>query len=63
MTSNDILEALCSWDIRNPYFVVTDYSNEEIKEHEKRIKSNGCSCHNCFYGRSELANELLKRRG
>ena len=49
MTREEIKQNLCWYDERNP-----DYSgNREYKKKE-------CSCDNCFYGRDELANELLK---
>lgn len=48
MTRTEILERLCYYDPRNP-----DYNGEE--------KGDGkCYCDNCFYGRTVLANELLK---
>lgn len=51
MDEKDILEKLCYYDSRNP-----DYQGEDFKPEDK------CYCDNCFYGRSELANEILLLR-
>lgn len=48
-----ILSNLCSYDLRNPNCCFTE---EEIKEY----KPINCSCDNCFYGRTELAIEILR---
>jgi hypothetical protein len=50
-----VLENLCYYDKRNPDCTIDD---EEIAE-RKTIKIK-CSCDNCFYGRTELAEEILK---
>jgi hypothetical protein len=68
-----ILEKLCWYDKRNPNCSLDD---EELKERLeskklalKNLKSKGvkiteydssCPCDNCFYGRTELAEEILK---
>jgi hypothetical protein len=52
MTIEDIYESLCAYDPRNP-----DYD----KDCEREPRTN-CSCDNCFYGRDELALEILKLR-
>lgn len=63
MNNNAILEELCYYDPRNPDCSCT---LEELLEDgidvEKRLKGESfkCSCENCFYGRTELATELLK---
>lgn len=48
MELEDVLENLCVYDNRNPL----KFSDEERKE--------DCYCDNCFYGRTELAEEILK---
>lgn len=65
MTTEKILQSLCYYDKRNPDCTADE---EEIKSHKERLlkvskKSaydTKCSCDNCFYGRTELAEELLK---
>ena len=53
MEIQKILENLCVYDKRNPdYDVMTN--NGEWK------KQKDCYCDNCFYGRTQLAEELLK---
>jgi len=54
MELKEILDNLCYYDKRNPqgYY---EFEDEEI-EHSK----DDCYCDNCFYGRHNLANELLK---
>ncbi len=63
MTDKEIKEKLCYNDLRNPDGV-NSYgllSKEDIKEwgygnHAQK----DCSCDNCFYGKTQLAEELLK---
>lgn len=39
----------------------TIYNQEEIQEHKQRIQEGEiCYCENCFYGRTELAQEILR---
>ena len=65
ITHQEILTRLCYYDNRNPECTA---SAEDIKDHEESLLrqskklgyKKGCSCDNCFYGRTELANELLK---
>jgi hypothetical protein len=49
MDKKEILENLCYYDKRNP----NAYGIEERKPKK-------CFCDNCCYGRTKLANELLK---
>lgn len=49
MDLEQIKEKLCYNDERNPY-----YLNGE--------PSNNCFCDNCFYGRTQLAEEILRLR-
>jgi hypothetical protein len=65
MEKKEILEALCYYDKRNPDCSVDDEEIEDHKESLLRVfKKLGynktCSCDNCFYGRTKLAEELLK---
>ena len=50
MIEEDILEDLCVYDPRSPYFT-------ELLD---KPESKDCYCDNCFYGRSKLAIEILK---
>jgi hypothetical protein len=52
---------LCTYDIRNPDGAITWATEEEIKEEQLFIKSHErCSCDNCFYGRTPLAELILE---
>lgn len=54
MNQQDILGNLCSYDKRNPSFA-------ELFGDDKPNKGTGdCYCDNCFYGRTELAEEILR---
>ncbi len=59
MTKEEVLESLCYYDKRNPDCTADD---DEIEIHQKELSKKGknCSCDNCFYGRTKLAEELLK---
>jgi hypothetical protein len=65
MKHSEILSNLCYYDKRNPDCTA---DNEEIEEHKKMLEraskkigyEKSCSCDNCFYGRTKLAEELLK---
>jgi hypothetical protein len=59
MEEKEILENLCYYDKRNPDSTIDD---EDIEAYQKSLlkKNKTCSCDNCFYGRTKLANELLK---
>jgi hypothetical protein len=47
MTHTEILTKLCAYDKRNP-------------NHIQDERQTNCSCDNCFYGRTRLAEQLLK---
>jgi len=51
MELQKIKESLCYYDKRNPDYIDTDNEN---------LKKQPCYCDNCFRGKHELANELLK---
>jgi len=52
MTINEIKSNLCYWDSRNPEGVgVDDQDLTNVIE---------CHCDNCLYGRTKLAEELIK---
>lgn len=66
MRKSSVLESLCYYDLRNPDGVIGAigivYENlQELKDlgYKEETKRN-CSCDNCFYGRSLIAEELLK---
>lgn len=61
MTREEILTKLCYYDLRNPNGVIDDMSEEELKEYNYgNYTQKDCYCDNCFYGRTKLAEELLK---
>ena len=67
MERKEVLEKLCYYDDRNPnwYFATLFdlwiYDEEEIENEKKEIEERWyCSCDNCFYNRTPLAEELLK---
>ena len=51
MTTQEITEQLCIYDKRNPNY---KKDNERINKHKE------CYCDNCFTGRNDLADELLR---
>jgi len=61
MTEQEIKENLCNYDLRNPDGVISYLGSDEIKEENYgNYKKENCSCDNCYYGRTKLAEELLK---
>ena len=52
------LTNLCYYDKRNPDCSLDD---EDIEGHKKSLlkKNKTCSCDNCFYGRTELTEQLI----
>ena len=60
MTDEEIRENLCMHAPESPYFNDLHGFDEpdEIPEPRK-----DCYCDNCFYGRDELALEILKLKG
>jgi hypothetical protein len=54
MDIKEVYENLCSYDSRNPNNVVDEDDPQPTKEH--------CYCDNCFYGKDELAKEIIKLR-
>ncbi len=60
-----ILEKLCYYDSRNPNTIVNleNLSQEELSYNQvegEDFANKDCSCDNCFYGKTKLANELVK---
>lgn len=53
MTRGEINSNLCYFDERN------EYNSIEVDD-DKRDEHERCYCDNCFYGRTELAEELIK---
>jgi hypothetical protein len=52
------LTNLCYYDKRNPDCSADD---EDIEGHKRSLlkKNKTCSCDNCFYGRSDLTEQLI----
>lgn len=62
MTEDSVKQKLCYYDRRNPYFAIEEangYDPEEVSATGNYSK-DGCCCDNCFYGRSKLAEEILR---
>lgn len=59
MTIDEVLQSLCYYDKRNPNCTAND---EEIEDHKAKLLgyNTTCSCYNCFYGRTKLAEWILK---
>lgn len=53
----EILSGLCCYDERNPDRVIDD---EAIKDYKESISKGKCYCDNCFYGRTKLAEQIIK---
>lgn len=61
MNQQEILGELCYYDQRNPDCTK---SPDDIEEYKERLSKRGksCSCDNCFYGRTKLAEYILAMR-
>lgn len=61
LSKTEILSELCYYDLRNPEGIINedDYGLKELQKIELEKKSNKCSCNNCFYGRTIMAENLL----
>lgn len=62
MTENQVKTNLCIYDRRNPDFAITgeySYDKEDVDATGNFAKPS-CSCDNCFYERTKLAEEILK---
>lgn len=65
MLTEEILKSLCNYDKKNPDCSLDD---EDIEDHKRNLLkvskklgyNKSCSCDNCFYDRTILAEELLK---
>jgi len=55
MEKTDVLGNLCYYDRRNPMYEDLYLDDDEPREPRKE-----CFCDNCFYGRDELALEILR---
>jgi hypothetical protein len=65
MTNEEILQSLCYYDSRNPDCTLDDeeievYKAKLLRDSKKLGYKKTCSCDNCFYGRTKLAEELIK---
>jgi hypothetical protein len=58
MTAEEIYSNLCYYDLRNPDCTADD---EHIEDHKRGLlkKNKTCSCDNCFYGRTKLAEYII----
>jgi hypothetical protein len=56
MSDADIFGSLCSYDQRNPRYGQLIY----LDPNNPPVRSSNCACDNCFYGRHELALEILR---
>lgn len=56
MELQQILDSLCAYDPRNPYYLELDDDEKIDVSDPNRI----CYCDNCFQGKTRLAVELLK---
>lgn len=54
MDSRKVAENLCYYDKRNPDGAFVNEDDDD----GKRI--DNCFCDNCFYGRTELAEEIIR---
>lgn len=62
--NTEVLSHLCYYDKRNPECSMSD---EDIEDHKSSLDKKskklgydkGCSCDNCFYGRTKLAEHIL----
>jgi len=55
------LTKLCFYDRRNPDFQIKEeygYDKEEVEATDNYSKKD-CACDNCFYGRSDLTEQLI----
>jgi hypothetical protein len=57
LTEKQVLERLCYYDHRNPYWF-----GEYDSEGDEREPREQCACDNCYYGRDKLALEILRLR-
>lgn len=56
-----IYSKLCYYDTRNPEGIIAFLTTEEIQEEGLTTKAkNNCYCENCFYGRTQLAEYIIK---
>jgi hypothetical protein len=61
MTENEIKENLCYYDLRNPDGInMYNFLDDDEKSNYGNYARKNCNCDNCFYGRTKLAQELLK---
>jgi hypothetical protein len=59
MKKEEILSNLCYHDKRNPdYDPGMDHLDKDVRQ-----ENSPCYCDNCFYGRTKLAEEILKLLG
>lgn len=66
LTDDQLRSNLCSRDPRNPYFadLYGDGTDPDFQPGTPGVTDNGkpCACDNCFYGRTPMADTLLRLR-
>lgn len=65
MITEEILQSLCYYDKRNPDCTLDEdelegHNEMVIRNNQRKRTNTKCVCDNCFYGRTKLAEELLK---
>lgn len=62
MEIKEVLERLCYHDKRNPYWIenLDDSDDVYIGGIGVNEDNKSCFCDNCFYGRTKLAEYILK---
>jgi hypothetical protein len=62
MEEDSVKEKLCYHDRRNPHFAIKEENGYDIEEVNAtgNYSKEDCYCDNCFYGRSNLAEEILR---
>lgn len=55
MNLQEVIGKLCYYDSRNPTMDSLGLSEDELK-----AKMEDCYCDNCYYGRTKLANEIIR---
>ena len=64
INKDTVYSYLCYYDMRNPVGIMNDIQPDDPYIYQLK-KGSECSCDNCFYGRTKLAEytiSLLKER-
>lgn len=60
MKMKDIASNLCYYDKRNPD---NNLDIMDLDDNEIEVAKKDCHCDNCFYGRTKLAEYIIKLKG